>query len=230
MDELAAEELGPAVVEQDDRDVVVDREAAVLERHEVVRVGRPRPGLDGARLAAAPAPRARSASGRRDRRRAAARTARARCRGRPATSDGTRRGWRSGRRSGRRGASCGGLSHGGSARRVPPGTVTSSRRTPCNGSRRSRGSGERWIPTARSSPRSPTTSTDRSRRSCWPTRTGSTRSPCACSAIRATPRRPPRTPSSAPTGRWPATTRHGSASSGSGRGWRRSCSTCVARG
>ena len=92
------------------------------------------------------------------------------------------------------------------------------------------GSGERWIPTARSSPRSPRTSTDRSRPSCWPTRTGSIRSPCACSAIRATPRKPPRTPSSVPTGRWPGTTRHGSASSGSGRGWRRSCSTCAARG
>ena len=44
----------------------------------------------------------------------------------------------------------------------------------------------------------------RSRRSCWPTRTGSTRSPCACSATRATPRRPPRTRSSAPTARSPA--------------------------
>ena len=36
--------------------------------------------------------------------------------------------------------------------------------------------------------------------------------------------------SSGPTGRWPVTTRHGSASSACGRGWRRSSSTCAARG
>ena len=47
-----------------------------------------------------------------------------------------------------------------------------------------RGSGCRWIPTARSSPPWPETSTDRSRRSCWPTRIASTRSPCGCWAIR----------------------------------------------
>ena len=34
-----------------------------------------------------------------------------------------------------------------------------------------------------------------------------TRSPCGCSATRATPRRPPRTRWSEPTGRWPPTTR-----------------------
>ena len=110
-----------------------------------------------------------------------------------------------------------------------PGTVTSSPADPAQRFAAAPGSGERWIPTARSSPRSPRTSTDRSRPSCWPTRTGSIRSPCACSAIRVTPRRPPRTPSSVRTGRCPGTTRHGSASSGSGRGWPRSCSTCVAR-
>ena len=46
VDELAAEELGALVVEQDGGDVLVDRQAAVLEGRQVVRVGRPRPGLD----------------------------------------------------------------------------------------------------------------------------------------------------------------------------------------
>ena len=55
-----------------------------------------------------------------------------------------------------------------------------------------------------------------------------TRSPCACSATRTTPRRSPRTRSSGPTGRSAATTRSGSASCGCAPGWRRSSSTCAA--
>ena len=46
MDELAAEELGALVVEQDRGDVVVDRQPTVVERGQVVRIGRPRPGVD----------------------------------------------------------------------------------------------------------------------------------------------------------------------------------------
>ena len=106
---------GRLVVEQDDGDVVVDRQAAVLERDQVVRIGRPRPGVDAPWAGSRSGPRARLASGRRRPRRARARRARARCRGTPATSGGTRRGWRSGRRSGRREPSCARLSHGESA-------------------------------------------------------------------------------------------------------------------
>ncbi len=55
VDELPAEELGPLVIEQDLGNVPIDREAAILERGEVMRVGRPRPRRHrrrvGARLA-----------------------------------------------------------------------------------------------------------------------------------------------------------------------------------
>ena len=47
MDELAAEELGALVVEEDLRDVLVDRQSPIIEPGQVVRVGRPRPGSDG---------------------------------------------------------------------------------------------------------------------------------------------------------------------------------------
>ena len=110
-----------------------------------------------------------------------------------------------------------------------PGYGTVPSRTRLQRSWRPRGSGGRWIPTARSSRPWRPTSTDRSRRSCWRTRTGSTRSHCGSWATRATPRRPRRTPSSGRTGRSAATTRRGSATSDSGRGWRRSSSTCAAR-
>ena len=161
--------------------------------------------------------------------RGAARTDRARCRGRSATSGGSRRGWRSGRRIVRRGASLPIVAWRTPATGARPVPLWSAAAT-MQRSGRPRGSGDRWTPTARCSPPWPTTSMARSRRSSWSTRTDSTRSRCACSAIRATPRRPPRTRSFAPTGHSPATTRRGSASCVSGRGWRRSCSTCVARG
>ena len=51
MDELAAEEFRSIRVEQDDRDLLVDGQASLLEGDEVVRVGGPGPGIDGARLA-----------------------------------------------------------------------------------------------------------------------------------------------------------------------------------
>ena len=61
MDELAAEVFGSAFVEQDDRDLVVDRQSVAVERHQVVRVGRPGPGLDRPRAGSRLARRARPA-------------------------------------------------------------------------------------------------------------------------------------------------------------------------
>ena len=142
--------------------------------------------------------------------RGARRTAQARCRGRRARCGGTRQGCRSGRRSGRRAASSRGLSHGGARPSgYRSGHETGARR---NGSACATGSVRRWIPTASSSMPWPATSTGPSRRSCWPTRTGSTRSRCGCSVTRATPRRRPRTRSCARTVRCAGTTRRGSAS------------------
>ena len=46
MHELAAQVFGPQLVEEDHRDVLVDGQAVVLERHEVVGVGGPGPGVD----------------------------------------------------------------------------------------------------------------------------------------------------------------------------------------
>ena len=52
MDELAAQELRALGVEQDRRNVAVDRQATVLERDQVMGIGGPGPRLDGDRLAA----------------------------------------------------------------------------------------------------------------------------------------------------------------------------------
>ena len=81
---------------------------------------RPRPPAGWQPVAAA------SSAGRHARRAGGAQPreqARARCRGRPATSGGSRRGWRSGRRIDRRGPSSAGLSHGGRRAGCRPGTV-----------------------------------------------------------------------------------------------------------
>ena len=84
-------------------------------------------------------------------------------------------------------------------------------RSGCNGPSPGQGSGRRWTPTASSSLPSPCdlerdveALVTRPPGRCHP-------SPCACSAIRETRRRPPRTRSSEPTEPWPDTTRRGSA-------------------
>jgi len=53
MDELAAQEIGTVVVQQHRGDVVLHAEPAVLVRRQVVRIGRPRPRIDGDRRRAA---------------------------------------------------------------------------------------------------------------------------------------------------------------------------------
>ena len=50
--ELATEEVGPIAIEQDRRHVLVHHEAPVIEGRQVVRVGRPCPGVDGSRVGA----------------------------------------------------------------------------------------------------------------------------------------------------------------------------------
>ena len=130
VDELAAEEIGAVVIEQDRSDVLVHHQAAVLEGRQVVGVRRPGPGLDGLGMRAGRGGQLGRRHARLRGRRARARTGRARCPGRRATSGGIHRGWRSGRRSGRRGPSRG-LSHG--ARHGPPGWRGAGTVAACNG-------------------------------------------------------------------------------------------------
>ena len=229
MDELPAEELGAVGVEQDDGHVVVDRQAVGLERRRGRARRRPRTTPRSRAVRTRPARRARPGSAQPRRQRGSARTGRARSRDRRATCGGSRRGSRPGHRNDRRGASWADCRMAGCRHRRPPGTVMATRRGRCNGPARGVVLGIDGHRQHRSSLPWRTTWTERSRRSCASTRTGSTRSRCASSATRATRRRRPRTRSSAPTERWRGTTRHGSASCGCGRGWRRSCSTCAAR-
>ena len=174
-------------------------------RRRGVGVGGPCPGLDRLGPAAAVAWPAARASRPAARRRAAGRTARARRRGRPARSAGTRPGCRRVRRSGHRGASSADCRMRGGAgwsvagyrcgmqrlrRAACSGVMDTDSRLTADLARDLDGA----LRGARHRPPGPAAS----------------RSPCGSSATAAPPRRPPRTPSSAPTGRSRRTTASGS--------------------
>ena len=226
MDELAAEELGALVVEQDDRDVLVHCQAAVLER----RSGRARPPPTPRRRRLGPAAASRGQllgrQARRARRRADGRTGRAPRRGTPARSGGSpaRLSTSSSNRSSRR--IVGRLSHAG--RRpmerggVPLRHATVAPRRVVLGS-----DGHRRPPGGRPRPRPRRRLRGARHRPPGPALLDR---PADARRSAVPPRRPPRTPSSAPTRRSPATTATGSASCGCVRGWRRSSSTCAGRG
>ena len=122
VDELAAEELRPGVVEQDDGDVLVELARPPSKVTSSWASAAHEPRIDGRATQPLAVASVRRRSGRPARRHGVARTARARRRGRPARSGGSRRGCRPGRRSGRRGPSCRRLSHAPDMPRHRPGT------------------------------------------------------------------------------------------------------------
>ena len=175
---------GRSVVEQDGRDLVDRTIRSPSSSTQVVRVGAPRPATGRARAACRCA---RASS-------AAVRPSAPACaepleqpeleaRGRRTTSGRSRRGWRPGRRSGRRGPSADCRM---ARRRASAGDVS------CRHGGLQRSAGVPWfwgmMDDRQHAHRTPSraTSTRRSRRSCWPTRTG-----CYSIALRV-PRRPAR--------------------------------------